>query len=148
MVDVPPSQRTSTNPDVGAFPSFVQAARQRDVRVLEPASPNLAEFVDAMKRLAPDLLLAVGYSRLLGEGLIQELFDAGFIITAPGCGGCASGQVGMTGEGEVQISTSNRNFLGKQGQGRTYLASPITAAAAAVAGRMGPGVLDEVGVAI
>jgi len=86
------------------------------------------------------------YQRLLGEGLLAELFDAGFIITAPGCGGCASGQVGMTGEGEVQISTSNRNFLGKQGQGRTYLASPITAAAAALTGKMGPGVLEEAGV--
>jgi len=84
------------------------------------------------------------YERLLKEGQLMELFDAGFIITAPGCGGCASGQVGMTGEGEVQISTSNRNFTGKQGQGRTYLASPITAAAAAIAGRMGPGVLEEV----
>ncbi len=83
------------------------------------------------------------YERLLKEGLLADLFDAGFIITAPGCGGCASGQVGMTGKGEVQISTSNRNFPGKQGEGMTYLASPVTAAAAAIAGRMGPGVLEE-----
>ncbi|HNV69640.1 MAG TPA: aconitase family protein, partial [Candidatus Ozemobacteraceae bacterium] len=52
----------------------------------------------------------------------------------PGCGGCASGQLGMTGKDEIQISTSNRNFKGKQGDGETYLASPLVAAASAVAG--------------
>ncbi len=83
------------------------------------------------------------YQRLLHEGHIQTLFDAGFIIINAGCGGCASGQVGMTGEGEVQISTSNRNFTGKQGKGDTYLASPETAAVAAVLGRLGKGATQE-----
>ena len=45
-------------------------------------------------------------------------------------------QLGMTGKGEVQVSTSNRNFTGKQGDGETYLASPETAAASAVAGSL------------
>ncbi len=65
VVDVPPSWRTSTNPAAGAFSSFVQVARQRGVQVLEPSSPNLPEFVEAMRRLSPDLLLAVGYSQVL-----------------------------------------------------------------------------------
>jgi len=42
----------------------------------------------------------------------------------------------MTGKGEVQISTSNRNFPGKQGAGQTYLASPVTAAWSALAGEI------------
>jgi methionyl-tRNA formyltransferase len=71
VVDVPPSRRTSTNPAVGAFPSFVPVARQRGVRVLEPSSPNLPEFVEAMGRLSPDLLLAAGYSQLLGEQILS-----------------------------------------------------------------------------
>ncbi len=76
------------------------------------------------------------YERMLREGLIETLFDAGFIISNPGCGGCASGQIGMTGRGQVQVSTSNRNFLGKQGAGDTYLASPVTAAWAALKGEI------------
>ena len=71
VVDVPPSRRTSTNPVVGAFPSFVQVARQRSVRVLEPSSPNLNEFVEVMRRLSPDLLLAAGYSQVLGEQILS-----------------------------------------------------------------------------
>ena len=72
------------------------------------------------------------YGQMLKQGLIQILYDAGAIIANSGCGGCASGQIGMTGKGEVQISTSNRNFAGKQGDGETYLASPVTAAIAAL----------------
>jgi 3-isopropylmalate/(R)-2-methylmalate dehydratase large subunit len=76
------------------------------------------------------------WMRLLHEGLLADLFDAGAIVSNAGCGGCASGQIGMTGSGEVQISTSNRNFTGKQGKGDTYLAGIGTAAASAVLGRI------------
>ena len=74
------------------------------------------------------------YGRMIEEGIVQTFFEAGVILSHQGCGGCASGQLGMTGKGEVQVSTSNRNFPGKQGDGETYLASPATAAASAVAG--------------
>jgi len=76
------------------------------------------------------------YSQALRSGVIETLFDAGFIISNPGCGGCASGHIGMTGRGQVQISTSNRNFPGKQGAGDTYLASPVTAAWCALTGEI------------
>jgi len=76
------------------------------------------------------------YAELLFSGLLEKLFTAGALVHNQGCGGCAAGQVGMTGEGEVQISTSNRNFRGKQGAGRTYLASPATVAASVRAGRI------------
>jgi len=76
------------------------------------------------------------YGRLLREGLTEVLFDAGVILNSAGCGGCASGQVGMTGEGEVQLSTGNRNFKGKQGAGKTFLVSPATAAASALYGKI------------
>ncbi|MCR4439927.1 MAG: aconitase/3-isopropylmalate dehydratase large subunit family protein [bacterium] len=74
------------------------------------------------------------YDRLLDDGLIKIFREAGAVVSHPGCGGCASGQIGMVGEHEVQISTSNRNFRGKQGKGDTYLASPATAAASALRG--------------
>jgi 3-isopropylmalate/(R)-2-methylmalate dehydratase large subunit len=73
---------------------------------------------------------------ILHEGIVDALHGAGIIVSNAGCGGCASGQIGMTGRGEVQVSTSNRNFRGKQGMGETYLASPTTAAASALAGRI------------
>jgi 3-isopropylmalate/(R)-2-methylmalate dehydratase large subunit len=76
------------------------------------------------------------WNRLLSEGQIRDIFASGAVVSNAGCGGCASGQIGMTGEGEVQISTSNRNFRGKQGSGETYLAGIGTAVASAVLGRI------------
>jgi len=94
------------------------------------------------KRIAPHVMASVVpatrevFAQMLETGLLQTLFDAGFIISNPGCGGCASGHIGMTGKGEVQVSTSNRNFPGKQGAGETYLASPVTAAWSALRGEI------------
>ncbi|MFC1477447.1 aconitase/3-isopropylmalate dehydratase large subunit family protein [candidate division KSB1 bacterium] len=76
------------------------------------------------------------YRRLLKEGMLETLFDAGVILSHASCGGCASGQLGMTGKGEVQLSTSNRNFKGKQGDGQTYLVSPVIAMASAITGKI------------
>ncbi|MFC1724346.1 aconitase/3-isopropylmalate dehydratase large subunit family protein [candidate division KSB1 bacterium] len=76
------------------------------------------------------------YGEMLKEGIVELFYNAGVILTNPGCGGCAQGQVGMTGEGEVQVSTGNRNFKGKQGSGDTYLCSPAVAAACAVKGKI------------
>ncbi len=76
------------------------------------------------------------FSGLLKDGIIETLFEAGVIVSHASCGGCASGQLGMTGKGEVQLSTSNRNFRGKQGDGETYLVSPAVAMASALAGKI------------
>jgi 3-isopropylmalate/(R)-2-methylmalate dehydratase large subunit len=76
------------------------------------------------------------WQQTLADGTLQTLFDAGFIISNAGCGGCAAGQIGMTGEKEVQVGTGNRNFAGKQGPGDTYLASPLVAAWAALTGEI------------
>ncbi|MCD6572817.1 MAG: 3-isopropylmalate dehydratase large subunit [Thermoplasmata archaeon] len=74
------------------------------------------------------------WKSMLEDGTMKILTDAGAIISNAGCGGCANGQIGLTGVDEVQVSTANRNFKGKQGLGKTYLASPATAAASAIAG--------------
>jgi homoaconitate hydratase family protein/3-isopropylmalate dehydratase small subunit len=76
------------------------------------------------------------YERMLAEGILKIFIEAGGLVTNPGCGGCASGQIGMVGKGEVQLSTSNRNFAGKQGKGQTYLVSPAVAAASILAGKI------------
>lgn len=89
---------------------------------------------DVMMKIVPSTQEV--YGDLLENGLISIFYEAGAIISNPGCGGCASGQIGMTGQGEIQISTGNRNFAGKQGKGDTYLASPATSTAAALAGEI------------
>jgi len=92
------------------------------------------------RRVAPGVVLKVVpatdgvWRRLLEEGVIQTFKDAGALVGNAGCGGCAAGQIGQNGPGEVTVSTGNRNFAGKQGKGEVYLASPETAAASAVAG--------------
>lgn len=76
------------------------------------------------------------YKEMLERGILEDLFRAGAILLNPGCGGCAEGHAGLTGKGEIQISTGNRNFPGKQGKGATYLASPAAVAASCVAGHI------------
>jgi 3-isopropylmalate/(R)-2-methylmalate dehydratase large subunit len=76
------------------------------------------------------------YEELLEKGILLDLFEAGAIVVNPGCGGCAEGHTGLTGKGEVQVSTGNRNFPGKQGKGRTYLASPAVVAASCILGHI------------
>lgn len=82
------------------------------------------------KRIVPGVRLAVVpatkkvYSEAMEKGMFKDLLAAGAIIANPGCGGCAQGHIGMTGKGEVMVSTGNRNFPGKQGDGDNYLVSP------------------------
>ncbi|MCD4657907.1 MAG: homoaconitate hydratase family protein, partial [Planctomycetes bacterium] len=76
------------------------------------------------------------YHELLTSGMLKDLFEAGALISNPGCGGCAQGHIGLTGKGEVQLSTSNRNFKGKQGAGETYLVGARVAAASALTGKI------------
>jgi 3-isopropylmalate/(R)-2-methylmalate dehydratase large subunit len=69
------------------------------------------------------------------EGLDKILEAAGFQIRQPGCSACLAMNDDKIPAGKLSVSTSNRNFEGRQGPGaRTVLASPLTAAAAAVTG--------------
>jgi len=92
------------------------------------------------KHVAPGVVLKIVpatdyiWNQCLEEGLIRIFKDAGVLVSNAGCAGCAAGQVGQNGPGEITISTGNRNFPGKQGQGSVYLASPATVAASAIAG--------------
>ena len=92
------------------------------------------------RKVAPGRILKIVpatdeiWKKCLSEGLIKIFKDAGALIGSAGCAGCADGQIGQTGSGEVTVSSGNRNFVGKQGKGDIYLASPETVAASLVAG--------------
>ncbi len=84
------------------------------------------------------------WKQCLEEGLIKIFKNAGALVSNAGCAGCAAGQVGQNGQGEVTISSGNRNFPGKQGKGSVYLASPEVVAASAIAGYITtPGKIPE-----
>ena len=78
------------------------------------------------------------YKACLTNGVFEALADAGAMITNASCGACGGIDKGLIGSKEVCISTSNRNFRGRMGSpdGLIYLASPLTAAASALAGRL------------
>lgn len=71
------------------------------------------------------------------EGILDILIEAGFELRQPGCSACLAMNDDKIPAGKYAVSTSNRNFEGRQGQGaRTLLASPLVAAAAAVTGKI------------
>ncbi|MEI6682193.1 MAG: aconitase/3-isopropylmalate dehydratase large subunit family protein [Bacteroidota bacterium] len=101
---------------------------------------RIAASVLRGRKVAPGVVLKIVpatdaiWTQAMDEGLIQVFKEAGVMVSNAGCAGCAAGQVGQNGPGEVTISTGNRNFEGKQGKGFVYLASPAVVAASAVAG--------------
>jgi 3-isopropylmalate/(R)-2-methylmalate dehydratase large subunit len=78
------------------------------------------------------------YLKALRSGLIERFVEAGALFEAPCCGPCMGGAFGLLAPGEVSLSTSNRNFRGRQGsaQAAVYLSSPATAAATALYGEI------------
>jgi 3-isopropylmalate/(R)-2-methylmalate dehydratase large subunit len=84
--------------------------------IVSPATP--AVFAQAMK-----------------EGLLAIFMDAGYCVVNPTCGACLGMSTGVLAEGEVCVSTTNRNFNGRMGKGgMVHLASPATAAASGIRG--------------
>lgn len=96
------------------------------------------------KRVAPFVKLIVTpasrkiYTQALENGTMKILSDAGAIITHPSCGLCCGRTGGILTDGERVVATNNRNFLGRMGSSKVeiFLASPKTAAACAVAGKI------------
>jgi 3-isopropylmalate/(R)-2-methylmalate dehydratase large subunit len=78
------------------------------------------------------------YLAALDAGYLRTFVAAGAVVDSPGCGPCMGNHLGVPAEGEVSISTANRNFRGRMGtkESEIYLASPLVVAASAVAGEI------------
>lgn len=96
------------------------------------------------RRIAPGVRLVIApasrrvFAEALRDGTIAALLEAGATFITSGCGPCVGSHLGVPGDGEVVISSANRNFKGRMGNpnAQIYLASPAVVAAAAVAGEI------------
>ena len=115
-----------------AFIGSCTNGRLEDLRIAAAILKN--------RKVAPGVVLKIVpstddiWNKAYDEGLIKIFKDAGALVSNAGCAGCAAGQVGQNGPGEITVSTGNRNFPGKQGKGDVFLASPAVVAASALAG--------------
>ena len=78
------------------------------------------------------------WKQAMDEGLFEIFYEAGCVVSAPTCGACLGGFMGILAAGERCVSTTNRNFVGRMGSPKSevYLASPATAAASAIKGKL------------
>ncbi len=78
------------------------------------------------------------YLESVKRGYVEIFIESGCAVSTPTCGPCLGGHMGVLAEGEVAVSTTNRNFVGRMGhpESKVYLSGPAVAAATAVAGRI------------
>jgi len=104
--------------DIERFAALVRGQKVKTRTIVVPASR--------------EVLLRAGRT-----GVLTDLIESGCIIGSPGCGPCLGMHMGVLGEGEVALSTANRNFKNRMGVGAEYyLGSVATAAASALAGEI------------
>lgn len=119
-----------------AFLGSCTNARMEDLRIAAKILNN--QKIHPKVRLIITPASTEIYSHAVKEGIIEIFINAGGVVTNSTCGACIGGHLGVLGEGEVCISTSNRNFKGRMGSptSEIYLASPSTVISSAIKGEI------------
>ncbi|MHB8585610.1 MAG: 3-isopropylmalate dehydratase large subunit [Thermoplasmatota archaeon] len=134
--NVKPVSEVTTGPVDQVFVGSCTNARLEDLRVV--ATILRGQKVAHGTRLLVYPASTSIYKQALKEGIIEIITDAGGAFNPSSCGACFGGMGGVIDEGEVCVSTSNRNFPGRMGhvKSKSYLVSPVTAAVTAIEGRL------------
>lgn len=134
--NVHPVAGTDTGRVDQVFVGSCTNARLEDLRVV--ASILKGEHIAPKTRLLVYPASTRIYRQAMAEGIADIIMDAGGVFNPSSCGACFGGMGGVIDEGEVCVSTSNRNFPGRMGHVKSlsYLVSPATAACTAIAGEL------------
>jgi homoaconitate hydratase family protein len=119
-----------------AFLGSCTNGRMEDLRIA--AKILKGKTINAKTRLIITPASQEIYGKALKEGLIEIFIKAGAVFTHSTCGACIGGHLGVLGEEETCVSSTNRNFVGRMGapSAKVYLASPATVAASALNGKL------------
>ncbi len=119
-----------------AFLGSCTNGRMEDLRIAAKILKN--KTVNDKTRLIVTPASQEIYNKALKEGLIEIFIKAGAVFTHSTCGACIGGHLGVLGEEETCVSSTNRNFVGRMGapSSKVYLASPATVAASALNGKL------------
>ncbi|MDH4123699.1 MAG: 3-isopropylmalate dehydratase large subunit [Thermoplasmata archaeon] len=136
------------------LPSNVKPASEIDVKIdqayLGSCTNGRVEDLRAAARIMKGRRVANGvrmivvpaskkiFEQAMKEGLLKIFMDADAYVSGPTCGACLGGYMGVLAPGEVAVSSTNRNFVGRMGhkESKVYLANPAVVAASAVKGRI------------
>ena len=130
-----PGQRLEGTPVDYVFLGACTNGRIEDFRAFASVVQGKKKADNVVAWLVPGSWLV--RQQIIDEGIDKILADAGFELRLPSCSACLAMNPDKVPAGKLAISTSNRNFVGRQGPGaRTILASPLTVAASAITGKV------------
>jgi 3-isopropylmalate/(R)-2-methylmalate dehydratase large subunit len=128
-----PGQKLEGTPVDWCFLGACTNGRIEDFRAFASVVKGHKKAANVTAWLVPGSWLV--RKQIIDEGIDKVLADAGFELRLPSCSACLAMNPDKVPAGKLSISTSNRNFVGRQGPGaRTVLASPLTVAASAITG--------------